>query len=63
MGHIGSHDNRVFCLKWNPYDTNVFFSGGWDKTVFGWDIRVKTSVFKVFGYYMGGNSIDINENQ
>lgn len=61
VGHIGSHDNRVFCLKWNPYDPNVFFSGGWDKTVFIWDIRSKTAVSKVFGLYMGGSAIDIND--
>jgi hypothetical protein len=38
----------------------VFFSGGWDKTVFAWDIRTKTAVSKVYGIYMGGNAIDIN---
>jgi WD40 repeat protein len=61
VGHVGSHDNRVFCLKWNLYDPNVFFSGGWDKTVFVWDIRSKTAVSKVFGLYMGGSGIDIND--
>lgn len=62
-GHFGAHDNRVFCLKWNPYDQNMFFSGGWDKTVYFWDIRSKTSVDKLFGIFMGGNAIDINEKQ
>ena len=61
-GHLGSHDNRVFCIKWNPYDSNIFFSGGWDKTVFVWDIRIKTAVNKIFGSYIGGKAIDINEN-
>ena len=59
-GHIGSHDNRVFCLKWNQYDNHMFFSGGWDKTVFIWDTRTKTAVNKVYGFYMGGQAIDIN---
>lgn len=62
-GNMGAHSNRVFCLKWNPYDPNLFFSGGWDKTVFVWDIRTKTAVSKIFGIYMGGNAIDINSNQ
>jgi WD40 repeat protein len=43
-GHMGAHSNRVYCLKWNPFDPNMFFSGGWDKTVFVWDIRKKTAV-------------------
>jgi WD40 repeat protein len=63
VGHMGAHKNRVFCLKWNPFDPNMFFSGGWDKTVFVWDIRTKTAVDKIFGVYMGGNAIDINKNQ
>ena len=58
-GLIGSHDNRVFSLKWNPFDNNIFFSGSWDKTVYGWDIRSKTSVCKVYGVYMGGNALDM----
>ncbi len=60
---MGSHDNRIFCLKWNPYDPNMFFSGGWDKAVFVWDIRIKTSVSKIFGSYIGGKAIDINNKQ
>ena len=50
-------------MKWNQYDANIFFSGGWDKTVFVWDIRTKTAISKIFGVYMGGNAIDINKNQ
>jgi WD40 repeat protein len=33
------HSNRVFSLKFLPDDHNVFVSGGWDGTVFIWDIR------------------------
>lgn len=38
----------------------MFLSGGWDKTVFIWDIRTKTAVNKVYGIYMGGQAIDVN---
>lgn len=59
---MGSHDNRVFCIKWNPKNNNIFLSGGWDKTVYFWDIRLKTSVKKLFGYYIGGEAIDFKGN-
>ena len=62
-GHLGSHNNRIFCLKWHPDDENIFLSGGWDKTVFFWDIRSKVSVKKAYGYYIGGRAIDINGNE
>lgn len=62
-GHIGSHSNRVFCIKWHPNDTNVFLSGGWDKTVYFWDRRMKMTVNKIFGSYIGGKAIDIKGNE
>ena len=58
-GHHGSHSNRVFCIKWHPKDPNLFYSGGWDKAVLFWDIRTKTATNKRFGYFMGGQAIDI----
>ena len=62
-GHLGSHNNRVFCLKWHPEDENLFLSGGWDKTVFFWDVRTKASVKKIYGYYIGGKAIDLKDNE
>lgn len=61
-GHLGNHDNRIFCLKWNPFDQNLLLSGGWDKAVHFWDIRTRTSVNKLFGFYMGGDAIDFSGN-
>jgi WD40 repeat protein len=59
VGHLGSHTNRVFCIKWHPNDVNTFFSGGWDRTIFQWDVRTKTAVKHLFGYHIGGKSIDV----
>ncbi len=33
------HTNRIFKVKFST-DQNLLFSGGWDQTVFLWDIRV-----------------------
>jgi len=62
-GHLGKHDNRVFCLKWNPEDNNMLLSGGWDQSVFFWDVRVKTSVHHIYGHYIGGEAIDFKGTQ
>lgn len=61
-GQIGSHSNRVFCIKWHPEDVNLFYSGGWDKSVFMWDVRTKTAVKNIYGYYIGGQAIDVKGN-
>ena len=60
---MGKHDNRVFCLKWNPSDNNLLLSGGWDQSVYFWDIRVKTSVHHIYGHYIGGEAIDFKGNE
>lgn len=62
-GHLGKHDNRVFCLKWNPEDNNMLASGGWDQSVFFWDLRTKISTQHVYGCYMGGEAIDFKGNE
>jgi len=33
-------------------------SGGWDRAVHFWDIRLKTSTKKIFGSYIGAEAID-----
>jgi|JI9StandDraft_2_1071091.scaffolds.fasta_scaffold1194980_1 COMPASS component SWD3 len=38
-------------------------SGGWDRSVYFWDLRVKTSIRQVFGYYIGGEAIDFKGHQ
>ena len=38
-GDLPGHSNRIFCVKFNPIDTNILLSGGWDNTVQVYDIR------------------------
>ena len=33
LGQLPGHSNRVFCVRFNPYDSNMVASGGWDNTV------------------------------
>ncbi|MCO5572357.1 hypothetical protein L7F22_026110 [Adiantum nelumboides] len=56
------HTNRVFALKWNSLDTNVLMSGGWDKTIQLWDLRVGKSVRSIYGPYICGASLDFDMN-
>ena len=33
LGDLPGHSNRVFCVKFNPLDSNMIVSGGWDNTL------------------------------
>ena len=33
MGELPGHSNRIFCVKFNPIDSNMLVSAGWDNTV------------------------------
>jgi len=53
------HSNRIFSLKFKPTDSNIVVSGGWDKTVQVWDLRVESAVRSFFGPHIAGDAIDI----
>jgi len=38
-GDIKGHWNRIFCVKFDPLDPNLLFSGGWDTTLILYDLR------------------------
>ena len=56
------HSNRIFCVKFHPGDTNLIFSGGWDKTVLVWDIRTGNVERKFNEANVCGEAIDIQGN-
>lgn len=52
------HSNRVHSVKFTE-DPNVVVSGGSDRTIFIWDLRVGKSVGYVHGPHVCGNAIDV----
>jgi len=53
------HFNRIFSIVVDPQNTNVFYSGGWDKMILTHDIREPHSVSHFMGPYLSGDSLDI----
>ena len=55
------HSNRVFCVKYDPEDTNLLCSGGWDNNIMVWDIRQPNPIISIYGPYICGESIDLHD--
>ena len=51
------HSNRVFSVRFTD-DPNLLVSGGWDNTIFFWDLRESKTVGFVYGPHICGDSID-----
>lgn len=60
--YIPGHTNRIFKIKIVENKPNLFVSGGWDSTLFLWDIRTPKSVNSLFGPCISGDAIDVKEN-
>lgn len=57
------HSNRIFAVKFNPYDNNMIASGGWDNTVQIYDIRKRGPIHSIYGPHICGEAIDFrNDN-
>ena len=57
------HSNRIFSIKFSPEDPNILLSGGWDNSVYFWDIRDGKSFGSIFGPAVSGDAIDIKGTQ
>ena len=55
------HSNRVFSLKFCPFDDNFVVSGGWDNTVQIWDTRVDMAVRSFYGPHICGDAVDLKD--
>lgn len=57
---IVSHYNRVFWVKFDPYDDRIIYSGGWDKTININDTREKAPVGHIIGPYLSADTLDVS---
>jgi WD40 repeat protein len=55
-----SHSNRLFSVKFDRTNHNIFYTGGWDKVVKFWDKRTGYGVVgSLFGPLVCGDGIDV----
>lgn len=56
---LPGHELRVFAVKFDKLDENLLCSGGWDKTVQIWDLRMGGPVRSLLGPSICGDSLDL----
>ena len=61
-GEFPGHSNRIFCVKFSPYDSTTIVSGGWDNTMQIYDTREKGPVASIYGPHICGDSIDFRND-
>jgi WD40 repeat protein len=59
---LPGHSNRVYSVKFSKSDPNMIISGGWDSTIYIYDIRVNGPVNKISGPYICGDGLDLYGN-
>jgi WD40 repeat protein len=57
---LPGHSNRVFCLKFDPLEENILYSGGWDKSIQIYDLRMEGPVTSLSGPMITGDSIEVH---
>lgn len=53
------HTNRIFSVKFDPFNPNVVYSGGWDSMVKIWDIRQRKCSGTILGPQLCGDALDV----
>ncbi len=55
-----AHACRIFSLKFHLDEADIFFTGGWDRTVKIWDRRVSGGIVNtIYGPLVCGDGIDL----
>jgi WD40 repeat protein len=55
------HSNRIFCVKYNPFDPNMIASAGWDNLIVLYDVRQKKPTGSIYGPRVNGEAIDFTD--
>lgn len=55
-----SHFNRIFCVKFDPSDERLIYSGGWDEMINVNDTRERGPVSQIIGPYLSADTLDIH---
>jgi len=61
-GELCGHSNRIFCVKFDPFNPDRIASGGWDNTIQIYDIRRKGPVASIYGPHICGEAIDFHSD-
>jgi len=61
--HERGHSNRIFAVKFHPTDSNLLYSASWDRTIMCWDKRAKHAACSIFGPYICGDSLCIQNDK
>lgn len=56
------HSSRIFCVKYYPNDTSTIYSGGWDRTIQFYDVRMGKVSNSIYGPEICGDSLDLSGN-
>lgn len=60
--NLPGHSSRIFSVKFHPTDPNVLISGGWDRTIQVYDIRLGRTVGSMFGPQVSGDALDLYDD-
>lgn len=57
-----THTNRVVSIKAHPTERDLFVSGGLDRSIKVWDLRIGEPVRSIGGSMLSGDGLDFNAN-
>jgi WD40 repeat protein len=63
LGSTVHHFNQINCVRFNPEDDKILYSGGADRQLMVHDIRMKETLKIIDGPHIFGDCIDIQNNQ
>lgn len=56
------HSNKIFSVRYSPFNPNQIYSGGWDMNVKIWDVRAGTVSQNICGTQTCSDSLDMDSD-